>query len=627
MRTIETKRLFYRQLTVLFLLQFGLLSTSGYALTGIGPLHLELQSKRKAKVLNSPASRNRLRSSRNLLQLRSGRRDLTDSVKGFLRESGLQMELTAKPRALSLGLTNGNSTTLDFEYGGFKLCQHSVKSTMTENGEPFVSGILPQIRTDQSFSEDDFGMVQDVLNSVTNELTERGIDTHNLAPVSLHKCLFVHLDGQLSPAWETIVKAAGLPYTVWASDSQVFQVESRYFGAVGLTKVYKQNPKDAELGFVTIGNLLGDGTLTSGTFEVNPGISYARANSCTHEFLYNEDDSRFAEVSAFTHATRMLSWYNEQFDYQWGSDSPRMEIGIRKIVGDTQNNALYVPPSSSTDQPRILIGEGDGIELQNLMFDADVVSHEFGHHIVFQSVTSIDGDSLVLHEGLADFFTFARTGDPCLGESICPEDSGICVSNQCLRTAKNDLKLTDPKLPPQAHLKSQFISGFLWDMYEDEKYASADLTQTVYKAIGLLSETSSFEEFLDSLFQADKGLFASKHCEIIKAAAIERGMEDLLSSDLKCPSNLSLEDAAEGTTTNEDTKYVLAINDTADANSIALTDNCAALSKSKKRKENADWYSCGQVGSLPNSLNLNQLLAWFILISGPFLGLLLRRKS
>ena len=99
------------------------------------------------------------------------------------------------------------------------------------------------------------------------------------------------------------------------------------------------------------------------------------------------------------------------------------------------------------------------------------------------SITRISGESLVLHEGLSDFFTFARTGNACLGESICPATSDFCyVPNQCLRTGDNDLALGDAISSPEPHMKSQFISG-LWDLIKKDKAPANVWAALVLKAV------------------------------------------------------------------------------------------------------------------------------------------------
>ena len=91
------------------------------------------------------------------------------------------------------------------------------------------------------------------------------------------------------------------------------------------------------------------------------------------------------------------------------------------------DNASRLNSASDGTLPSIKIDDGDGLVLQNLITDGDVVSHELGHHIIFKTLTSTIGESLVLQEGLADAFAFFRTSNACLGESICPKNSSACI--------------------------------------------------------------------------------------------------------------------------------------------------------------------------------------------------------
>ena len=95
---------------------------------------------------------------------------------------------------------------------------------------------------------------------------------------------------------------------------------------------------------------------------------------------------------------------------------------------------------------------GRGVQVFNNMgLDIDVVAHEVGHFIVWQgiqfSVPRMDESQKIhtaaIHEGLADFFTFASTGDACLAESICSADAFVddrlkraCEAPSCLRLGK-----------------------------------------------------------------------------------------------------------------------------------------------------------------------------------------------
>lgn len=164
----------------------------------------------------------------------------------------------------------------------------------------------------------------------------------------------------------------------------------------------------------------------------------------------------------------------------------------------TPNNALYQPAVSSSGYPQIMVGDGDGNILQNLGKDNDVVSHEFSHHILFRTLTNTTGESLVLHEGLADLFTFMQTGNACLGESICPSGSSACwLPDRCLRSAENDLSYLDTTYRSWVsapHLRGQLISAVLWDLAQDLNFTK--VAQLTFTASSFFLEDSGLQDFV-----------------------------------------------------------------------------------------------------------------------------------
>ena len=136
----------------------------------------------------------------------------------------------------------------------------------------------------------------------------------------------------------------------------------------------------------------------------------------------------------------------------------------------------------------------------------------------------------MLHEGLADFLTFASTGNACLGESICPENSYICVvQNQCLRSADNDYTYTSADLPDGAHLRSQFISGYLWDLVTKDGLGEDLVTTLLLQAIDLFVTNSGYTHLVLGLLLVDESSYGGQYCETIYNRAIDRGLEEFIS--------------------------------------------------------------------------------------------------
>jgi hypothetical protein len=448
--------------------------------------------------------------------------------------------------------------------------------------------------------------------------------------LALGKCW--HIDNQVVAAALTVrVHLDNLPYKVIATADRMVRIEPLFFSAVGKSRIFKNNPTDSALASFSLGELTGTGKLESSAFTTQTNDA-TPAQSCDHNFSYDEGDERFAEASAFTNTTRTLSWFKSQLGYEW-QDEP-MTIRIHEEIGsppNEKNNALYQPSSATEDgKANILIGDGDGIQLQNLALDQDVVSHEFGHHIVYRTLKSTVRESLVLHEGLADFFTFARTDNACLGESICPDGSQICWSATCLRTAENSLKFTDTNLPTQAHLRSQFISGLLWDLKITKEIPIEDVAKIVFKAVDFFASEMVYEQFIAALISADQELFDGKNCAAILESATERGLAARITK-LKC-NNAGLRATSEDITpvmaltesasSGVDEKYILKISENLE-DAIATTSLCSSPAKSK----GALLTPCGVVGhdgSGPKTAGLIFLSPLFAII---IVGFARRKRS
>ena len=161
------------------------------------------------------------------------------------------------------------------------------------------------------------------------------------------------------------------------------------------------------------------------------------------------------------------------------------------------------------------------------------MSHEFSHHVIYKTLTSTSGESLILHEGLADGFVFMRTGNACLGESICPKGSGACIfEGQCLRSGEINLKYQDDNWNAwsrQGHLRGQLISGFVWDLYKGEKLAKDSVSALVFKAISYFRADSGLRDFVLAMFTADRDLFAGANFELIKATAEAHNLGEFIS--------------------------------------------------------------------------------------------------
>jgi hypothetical protein len=461
--------------------------------------------------------------------------DLNEAVRRQISERIQNASVQIRSSA-GLGLNSSSddqAVRYDFAVNGVPFCDVHVKARVVRGlASPLVMGRIPEADVSGLPDRHDWPAQEEALNRVRGYF--EGIQGRmKFSLDSSSQCIAIE-SGVAIPVWKMRVLVDDLPYSALAGE-KIFRLNPSYFDVTGMARAYDTNPFDGKLIDYTIGKLVGDGTLTSDVFITDP-VGVSRVTNSSHQFVYDVDMPGFDETSVFVHATEAMDWFSSLgFKY---SAKKLMKIKPHAIINGDKNNALYTPETSSNG-PTILIGDGDGIWLQNLPKDADVVSHEFGHHVIFQTLKEVRGESLVMHEGLADFFTFARTGNACLGESICPVGSPIpCeVMAQCLRTAENDYVYGSADLPVEAHRRSQFISGMLWDLSKDSVVPMKDLTAIVYRALDFFLDDSGYHDLILALLMADRELFESKYGCSIYNVAENRGLGDEI-SDFQCDGTL-----------------------------------------------------------------------------------------
>ena len=470
---------------------------------------------------------------------KTGQLGLEDAVRRTMAERlnpliEMRFEDSTDGMALAAGTT---SRDVKFYVSGYELVGYQLRAHALSDKTLMLLGTVPSVDPSVRFSPDDWASLDLAAEKARQDVGAIEGRSGDAKVVGGGRVLFVE-NGELMPVWNMTVMKGDLPYDVLADGYKVYKTSPRFLDATttGSASVYPRSGLDKTKEKVELPNLVGDGTLSSNYLQtVLPASGYTQAKEPSGNFSYADDDARFIELSSYAHAQLHHAFY-QKMGFTWYGPSP-IQIHIHMKPGGQSNNALFVPGNDSTGTlPQIQIDDGDGVDLQNLGLDGDVVSHEYGHHIIYRTLRTTAGQSLAMHEGLADFFAFSRTGDPCLGESICPETSGACIiAGKCLRSAAIDLKYGDTNWTDWAgpknqlgHLHGQLISGVLWDLRASGDMAGDDVTKLALKAVSFFKTDSGFRDFLLTLFMADKELFAGANFEKIKARASERGMDPFL---------------------------------------------------------------------------------------------------
>jgi hypothetical protein len=494
-----------------------------------------------------PFAANAFNTSQSFRLFRGGYIRFDEAVAAMLRDQVIDpmIEIRSKDSTSAMAL-RGGAQSQDFRFfvGGIPLCDYKVRAHVTTHGDSMILGTVPDVTPTSPLARSDWPSLERSYQTALRAIAENPdlTPTNGALPGKPHlgqasRCLRGS-DGSLIPVWQMEIALGNLPHEVLADDYRAYRIGRKYFDVTGSSNVYEFNVTDSATKDFDLPNLTGDGTLTSTYLTTYMANGNPRATNSKNIFNFSPSASEFSEVSAYTHAQTHLKFF-ESLGFSWYGPKP-LEIRVHDIPRGEINNALFLPASARNPTPSILLGDGDGDLLTNLATDGDVVSHELGHFIVYQHLTSIDGESLVLHEGLADFFAFARTGNACLGESICPEgDYSACwpeTKHSCLRTGETDLtygselweSLKRPRDQAMGHLHGQAISGLLWDMRKANTVPAADLTKLVLGAVSYFGDASGFRDFFLALLLSDKEFFSSKYFDKIKAAADARGFGELI---------------------------------------------------------------------------------------------------
>ena len=418
--------------------------------------------------------------------------------------------------------------------GQTKLCKYEI-TTVATSLHTTTLGSIPRV-PNVSSGEFNWPSMEHALEELSDELSHRSIGPATITRYD--RCAYFK-GGSLFPVFRFEFRASGLGYVSYVDAYEMHELSTLHFHTTRNAKAYTYptNPTEnlVEVDIeVNDSGLLEDENFQTHTNAVDRvfSIEENRDGETVHVFRAASAGSaaQQSEITSFVNVQRALRYF-ESLGYS--NPDGQIDVHLNISVNGSLNNALYQPAvSNANGKPKISISKGDGQVLKNLDLDADVISHEFGHHAIWRSIKNTTGESLVLHEGLADFFAFAAQGNQCLGESICPADSPFCwVEGRCLRTGDNTLSYNDStyrNLDP--HLKSQMVSGMLWDLYEEHRVEISTLEKTVYRALELLNSTSTIVDLTLALAAADQDLNSGANLCFIREVILARGLSPFIAA-------------------------------------------------------------------------------------------------
>lgn len=353
--------------------------------------------------------------------------------------------------------------------------------------------------------------------------------------ISSSRCWYLTPELELLPVYDITIRAKNHSIKALANDREIFEIGN---GGFDLSRIsYQVEGTEPLIDMLKTDSLDSSGLLSGRNFAIFTGDGSPRAFSSDGNFEFSESDPRFAQASAYANAELMLEWFEKLTSNSVDSECFPIDIKLHHVFsGGVINNARYQPDVSTVSgRPEILIGNGDGIRLTNLATDPDVIAHEFAHHVIYRGVKDTNHfESVVIHEGVADFFVFSKSGNACLAETVCPLGSFDCVQPKCLRTGDNSLSFADQKISSTAHGQGQIISGMLLDLVDlVASQSEVQYVSTIAASINYLLPRSNLGDFVQALMLADRDLNEGKFACDIYQLATDRGLGDRI-EQLKC---------------------------------------------------------------------------------------------
>lgn len=237
--------------------------------------------------------------------------------------------------------------------------------------------------------------------------------------------------------------------------------------------------------------------------------NYARSAGGFYRYPY--ESSEYSEMVGYYSIQRAMEWHR---GIQSNSQKSSFENFALKgpidvfVRADATNAPFYVPRSSllESDNPAIVVSTGaeDNVTSGTLSFlskDSDVLFHEFSHHIIYRSVqpNTSASQARVIQEGLADYFTYAITGNNRLGESIY---GGEPLRQGNLNTAL-DASLFSPTGSWNPYNVGDILSSALWSLrltFAEWKNGYNQIDKIVWDAIDLLPPLATNYQFACAVY-------------------------------------------------------------------------------------------------------------------------------
>ena len=253
------------------------------------------------------------------------------------------------------------------------------------------------------------------------------------------------------------------------------------------------------------------------------------------DFRFMPNDPSFDQVNLYWHVDHYLHDFMEPLGYRGLPDSLILRLHSDSGSEPAHTDGSYVwfqrpIPGFSRESSRA----------------ADIVYHELGHAVIYGfgiqpgGIEGKGNEAGALHEGLADYFSAAFTGDPAIGEWLY-----INFPNGATRVdqpapmwdyAHYGRVAFGPDGPGGAHANGMILSSGLWEL---RRQLGRTCDSLVLESLAYLHGTPSWADFENALFHADRDHHGGRYWRTIGDVLRRRLIRGAITAAISGPTQVS----------------------------------------------------------------------------------------
>ncbi|HXS82137.1 MAG TPA: hypothetical protein VN896_05400 [Methylomirabilota bacterium] len=250
------------------------------------------------------------------------------------------------------------------------------------------------------------------------------------------------------------------------------------------------------------------------------------------DFRFAVGDPAFDQVNVYWHVDHYLHDFMGALGYGGSPDSVVVRVHF-----------LADPDVARTNGSIVLLGIPIRGFCREPSWSHDVIYHELGHTVIYGFGVQPGGDNRegnALHEGIADYFAAAITGDPAIGEwAYITFPNGVTrLDRPCppWDKAHYDQVAFGGGGPSSPWANGMILGSALWDL---RLRIGASSDSLVLESLVYLPTWPTWAQFANAMYLADRDHHGGRFWPVIGEVLRRRGIRGAVSASISGPSRLS----------------------------------------------------------------------------------------